>query len=353
VRGKAFLAGLIVLLMLIYPDILILRMSVWSEPVMFAGLVVTSFALTRRGVPSWLLVGSTIILFLALCEVRHATIFLLPGFVLALAVYLSGRRFSRFCVLAVCLAASFVAAWLGLNFLRTGIVTAPSRGSFECVHFIAAYHRIPFCASSPTLPLCVADPNDSFLQQGSGKAPSFVELDRFIFHADSPLTHLALSPEEACTVWNDIRRDILQHHKSEVLSLLLRRVLSQFGAWEVSEKGAAIAAPLYSESGAILDLLSDKVNRNVQILWLLWASALIVGIKSRQLHSPVVLFLVVGALGHAFGIALNNPFLGLRYLAVPKYMLSLASLLILFRATSQKHFKAVDDEGEPKDSVSL
>ena len=311
-RGRSFLAVLVVLGTLLYPDLLILRMSLWSEPVLLLGIVAAATALTKPGKSASMFLWGMLLLFLVLCEVRHATIFLLPAFAIGIAAFLSHGRIWRLCLVTAGVGTICASAWLGLNFLRTGMLTAPSRGSFECVHFIAAYHRVPFCSTTPSIPLCSADPENAFLQQRSGVVPSFVELDRFIFNAESPLTRLALTPEAACDVWRAMRRDLMENHKKEVLELMWRRVLSQFGAWEVSERGAAISTPRLPGSVEMLDTLAARVNRDVWILWALWAIGLMVGLRSRQLFSPVVLFLVVGACGHAFGIALNNPFVGMR-----------------------------------------
>ena len=320
----------IALALLFYPDFLTIRMSLWSEPIMLLGIVLCAAIMNSYRPRSWGGLAILLVLFIGLCEVRHASIFFLPAFILGVAFIDERRGVRRFSMVVVGSGLLFLACWMGINIMRTGRPMAVSSGSFECVHYIAAYHRIPFCSTAPTIPLCVVDSENVSLQQGKGANLDFGALDSFMFNPQSPLQKLKLTPEGACNLWGSMRKDIIAHHRVEALKLLGVRVLSQFWRWEMSERGAPVVTPLYRGTAEILDEIAGKVNKEAWALLLLWGGAVIIGIRYRRLLSPAVIFLVVGACGHIFGIALNNPFLAMRYLAVPKYMLSLAAFIILF-----------------------
>lgn len=328
-RGGTLFALISAIGILLHPELLIIRLSLWSEPMMLLGIVVTMMTLTMPTRRFRWVVLSLILLFVIMCEARHAALFLMPGFIVGTATLLVDGQVARWYKTSIGLFLAFVAVWLGANCLRTGNPTSPSQRSFECVHFIAAYHRMPFCQSSPSIALCGADPGNSFMKQGVGKAPGFVELDQFAHNPASPIKKLALSPAAECELWKEIRRDLIANHKIDTAKLLLGRILSQFGQWEFNERGGPVMNGITPDKIISLDQWSIWTSEHSWLLWTFWLGGLFYAIWSKQLTSPVVIFLVVGALGHAFGIAFNNPFLSMRYLAVHKYMLSLAALIVL------------------------
>jgi hypothetical protein len=324
---------------LVHPDLLIIRLSLWSEPGMLFILVLSVLVLQRygqEGIRRVFLVLWLAFLFLVGCEMRHAGIFFLPGLAIAVALsresrIVSRRTFSRIGLVA----ASLAALWMLLNVSRTGKPLQPSAGSFECVQYVAAYHRVPFCSTAPQIPLCVADPQGVWLKQANGAEPDFVSLDRFIFQPDSPLHSFAKSPEDSCALWGKIRSELLTNHKTEVFRLMFSRTIAQFGPWEVSERGQGINPPYRPSAQTWLDAIAQGAQKYLWILWIMWGLALTRGIATGRLLEPAILFLLLAALGHAAGIAINNPFLGLRYMAIPKYLVSLAAVLILIPRRSR------------------
>lgn len=320
---------------LLYPDFLLIRLSLWSEPGMLLFIAASAVVLGAKRIGNLAKCFSLCCLFLAMSEVRHAAIFLLPGLALATGLSMSGRqKWSRKFVVISAVTGCFLVAWLTLNLARTGKPLAPTSGSFECVHFIAAYHRVPFCSTAPEIPLCQLDADGTWLQQGTGKQPDFISLDRFIFRPESPLNRLGLTPEGSCEMWGMMRSELLANYKAECARLITSRVVGQFGTFEISERGANVLPEGMSSSLSELDQVLAKHKAYVWPLWLLWICALLRGLRTRRLSEPLVLFCLLGGLGHAAGIALNNPFLGLRYLAIAKYLVSVAAVLLLGRNSS-------------------
>jgi hypothetical protein len=320
---------------MLYPDFLLIRLSLWSEPGMLLLISILIFVLAakRSGVVSWCagLVG----LFLVMSEMRHAAIFLLPALVISVSACLRLFKDWKRAGISICTVAScFLGGWMLVNMARTGKPLAPATGSFECVHFIAAYHRVPFCSTAPGIALCQMDLDGAWLKQGLGNNPDFISLDRFIFRPDSPLNRLALNSEGLCELWRSMRSELIANYKVETARLLASRTAGQFGWWQISERGANLRKEGVSGALAFLDAALAACNSAVWVLWSAWAVALLNGIRTRRVLNPVVLFCLLGGLGHAAGIAVNNPFLGLRYLAISKYLVSFAAVLMIGRRRS-------------------
>jgi hypothetical protein len=131
-----------------------------------------------------------------------------------------------------------------------------------------------------------------------------------------------------------MRKELLANYKVECARLLISRIAGQFGTWEMSERGGNVLPEGVAGAVSYFDRVTALSGVYVWPLWLLWAAALLKGWRAERLSDPVVVFCLLGGLGHAAGIALNNPFLGLRYLAISKYLVSLAAALLLGKRRS-------------------
>ncbi len=329
-----------------HPDLLTIRLSLWSEPGMLLLIALTSLVLCQRRLFAnrhWATYLGLGLLFVVMCEMRHAAIFLLPGLAAAMALATTPRR-TYFPLLARfgCAMVWLVLLWATLNVARTGNPLRPSAASFECVQYVAAYHRVPFCSTAPAIPLCLADPQGEWLKQENGVEPDFVSLDRFIFRPESPLHSFLNSSEAACDLWGGIKKELMANHKMELLRLVASRLVAQFGRWEISERGQGIQQPYFLAAQEWFDSAAHITQRYLWLVWVMWALALIRGVVTGRLFEPVVAFLILAACGHALGIALNNPFLALRYTAVPKYLMSCAAALMLIPRRRAAHYQPED-----------
>lgn len=319
-------AAALAALLFIIPDLFLTDLSLWSEQMFFFSLAALLLIITaaRFRAIHWAL---ALFFFLLLAESRHAAIFLMPG--LALAVGRATSASFRSFVVRTALAGGFFGAgWLALNYLRTGHPTVPSRASFECAQFITAYHILPLCELDSAKELCAQDPERLYLRPLNENESEWIKADHFIFRKDSPLNKLGYSQAQVCDLWSRISSSLLRTRPEAVLQLITRRTLAQLGPWEFTERGEPSASPLFRfDAEFAIDTFANESNPKVSyLLWGVWAVGVIAAVRARVLFHPVVLFLGTGALAHAFGIAINNPFRAMRYMLVPKWMLLIASL---------------------------
>jgi hypothetical protein len=327
---RPLVSWLAVAFFLLYPDFLVMRLSIWSEPGIILAMVMMLVLLQSKLLSKYLKFVILCLIFVAMSEMRHAAIFLLPALAIATGLAITSGHKLHVKLLGIALASgSLLAAWMLLNYNRTGRAFDPTTSSFECAQFITAYHGVPFCSTAPDIPLCQKIGTGSELNQALGLRPDFIALDRFIFRPESPLNQLNLTPEGYCNVWSLIQVELIKNYKIELAQLLFYRIVSQFGNFEISERGANLRPEGVTNSLSFLDHLLASSNLYLWPVWLFWLFALVKSWKSPRLYDPVVIFCLVGALGHAAGIALSNPFLGLRYLAIAKYLVSIAAARLI------------------------
>lgn len=318
------LAAVPALLFCLWPEMLALDFAAWSE----SGFIMTVVAI------SCVLAGSMtpfrtgvccIALFTLLAEFRHAAIFFLPGAAIALVAYSWGhagpvkRKWRLGAKWALVWGTSLASAWMLLNVARTGHPLIPSRAKFECAHFLAAYNGLPFCRDIPDNLVCATDPERRIVNNPATDATFY------IFSPEGPVRKIGQS-EKLCDSWQEIKRVLVTKHPIETVALIGRRVMEQFGEWTSPERGAGLyPIQLVGVNNWFDRRLLASASTHYLVPLSLVAACIAFWCGGWPLR-PLLLFLVVGSAGHAIGIAINNPFLAMRYLFIHKAFICLAGL---------------------------
>jgi hypothetical protein len=323
----------------LWPEMLALDFAAWSE----SGFITTgvAIALILCGTRGAVAVGfGSALLFIIMAEFRHAAVFFAPGLALGLGAYWyarvpQGLSMLRRVILAF--GASFLligVSWTALNYVRTGHALAPSTAQFECVHFLAAYSQIPFCDRIPDNPLCVVDADRRFVNKPD------VDLNAFIYSPEGPVKKIA-NPSKLCESWKQIRATLITDYPGVTLMLLAKRFFMQFGLWASAERGAGLYEVQFAGADNFFDagLVNARDHWYMVILWL--SLILLAFVRGDPALRPVLIFLTIGALGHAFGIAFNNPFLACRYMFIHKGFIFLGGLISIPALFSSRRIRTI------------
>ena len=301
-----------------------LDLSLWSEPPFFLLLTLIAYLLVRP--PTITQAGLIYIAFLALTEIRHVAIFVAPALAVALGWRSSlqegiARRLAKSALWLT----AILFGWTTLNLWRSGNPLHPTTSQMECQHFLAAYNSLNYCRALPHLELCMLDPDRKFFGNPS------IKPDTLIFDPQGPLMQYTGTPQKMCEQWAAIRSMLIHDKLSATILLITKNFAAQLGPWNASERGAPwpgeVSPEVKIEQFDTLLEQSRDVSRYAAPVAL--AIALLGIIFGPAFLRPLLLFLVLSSLGHATGIALNNPFLTLRYMAVPKFLLVLAAILAI------------------------
>ncbi len=309
------------------PEMLALDMAAWSESGFIAILIILSYLLMSGRLGKGVII-LCVAAFLLMAEFRHASVFFLPGLALALSTkyYLEIKEkidsTRRLVLRLVGIIGIVTGSWFALNMVRTGHPFKPSKTQFECVHFLAAYSQIPFCREIPNNLLCLADQNRTFL----GVAD--VDPNLFIYGQEGPIKKIA-DPIKLCQSWAEVKATLIREYPLVTAKLIFKRFLYQFKEWQASERGKGLN-PIQSERA---NHLFDRALEIFKVYWYLialWMPAVFVTlIWGSASICPMLIFLLMGAVGHAFGIAINNPFLTSRYMFIHKGISLFAGLTCL------------------------
>lgn len=308
---------------------IMIHCSVWSESLFMTACLVIAVALHR--VPVFLVrLGFCLIAFAVGAITRHVAVFLLPAVIIALSWPETLMRHRCLVARWFCVAApAFVLLWVGLNISRTGHPLRPVNSDMPCMQSLAALNSVPYCQWAPHLALCRMDPARKVV--GNPSLETIDGMNQLFFGAESPLRLFAERAGGAavCAELKKTGMIILRHAPLALFGLELKRFVGSFGAWHATERGQPADSPKFVGSVVFLDDILELFRKMGFLNYLLLGVFPAFVILRKKVNATTA-FLVLAACGHALGLALNNPFLTLRYMAVHQLLLALAAVLLIF-----------------------
>lgn len=333
-RGRGLLGIVAALALLASPTWIMLRAAFWTETLFLLLVAALGLVLSERRWPLLVRWAIAIPLWLLSIEARYAGLFLFPAVVLGLAFAPAGRhwRFSpaRFVAAGV----ACLAAWAGVNLLKTGSPVRQGTSSLQCVSLATSFNALPYCTWLPQNAICQADPERRWVNRADQRAAFLTDLQ---FSADSPLQRLMEQQTEAglCRATNEFLVFGAVRHPVAMASIVGRRLWPFLGPWETTEQWPGFdgrrEGPAYRRLEGWL-----AAERSIQWLYQLVFVVAVAGLLWRGAWEPGIVFFLGGALAHMAGVAATNPFMVLRYMAVTKVMVAVAALLLVARVLSRK-----------------
>jgi len=324
------------------PSWMMLRLTLWTELPFVTVLICFAALFSAKSVGWKFRLTVATVMFLILIQFRHAGLFFLPAWVAALGYAWENQKWRFSLRRARNALGTFACVWVLYALITThGLSSATHHPGEECRTLLVSFNEFPYCQWDSTIPICKLDPERKILNQKSfvldqsqrGYRDPDADLkqtgltlvsDQLIFlqySAGSPINQFRETDTyNICHLRKDILKTVLIHHPLEVLKVLARRVGWHFGSWDWTERSRPQLDVRYQDRLTSLDSLLRIWNR---FQWIF--QCLLVLVVARVVcfrpRSPVLVFLLLGCLGHAIGISLVNPFLSLRYMAISKFLL--------------------------------
>jgi hypothetical protein len=354
VRGGGWAWAWIGLLVFLFdPSWIVLRLSLWTEMPFMLTVLLTLATLSLKRLHWPIKVLATALWFFCSLRFRHSGVFLLPGLVAGLGFTWGSQRWNFSPLRAGAAGLAILTVWLVSNYASTGDpLTATQARSRLCKTIVVSLNELPYCQWNPDIPICALDPERKFLNTSSlalkereliyhDPGWNYVEngisqcdqLAHLHFGQTSPIWIYENTPipvhdaEKWCLLRDEIIRQAVTHAPGRFAGMMALRMWQQFGAWEWTERWTPVG-PVDASRVAELDWALDRWNRAQWVFqgFLVLSS---IGFLVLRRGSPVVAYSWLGALGHAAGIALINPFLALRYMAIAKLLIAICAFYVL------------------------
>ncbi len=324
--GKKW-AFLLLLGLLLDPSFLMLRITLWSEIPFLVVITSMGILLTTRRIGRKCKIFLSIILLLIAIQIRYVGLFFLPALILSMAADgPRGRKaFGKRLGISAILVVSF---WMLSNRLISGRwLHTTTANKWECKSLLVSLNSFPYCTWEPTLPICQLDPERKSLNQSRLE---FRDLVFLWLNPESPISrYVNADPEEACVTTRKVATLVLQKAPISFVTTLCKRAWGQFGRWNETERAdAPFIDPEVEARLKLLDQNLSEWNRSQNLFRVLLIFVMASLLWFRRV-SPLVIFFGLGALGHAAGVSLANPFLALRYMAISKYLIFICAILML------------------------
>jgi hypothetical protein len=185
--------------------------------------------------------------------------------------------------------------------------------------------------------VCKYDPEKKWIGPSRGEGAGVLgELQSDYKQAPMALEK-AEGSEAVCQTKDRVLRLAITKHPLALAGLLTHRVWKHMGPWELPElwehigPSQELAETVKPASGRTWWLAETlNVFNSIQYIYLLVLAAAIGLFFLSWPSSPLAAFLLFAGLGHAFGIAMANPWLALRYMAISKLLVTLAFVKLAY-----------------------
>ena len=312
------------LVLFLDPDWIMLRMTLWSE-VLFMTVLVCFAAFFSIKRVSWcfrLTVATA--MFFILIQCRNVGLFFFPAWVAALGYSWENQSWRFSLRRARNAVVVFSCVWVLYAFTTARLWSTTHDSREECKSLVVSFNEFPYCQWNPGIPICSLDPERRLLNQRLRKTNLASVTDQlFILHAspESPINQFRETDTyNICHLRADILKTVLIHHPFKFLKVFGRRVWMHYGYWDWTERARPQSELKNSDRFKSFDSILEFWNRFQWIFQCLLV-LVVAGVVRFRPRSPVLVFLLLGCLGHAIGISLVNPFLSLRYMAISKFLL--------------------------------
>lgn len=308
------------------PSWVLVGLTVWSENLFSFLTLLIALVLSIRSHPRTRLVSS-LGLFAVLCFTRFAGIFFLPGVAVGLA-YSKGISFKKFVIHFVSASISLLGVWVVLNLWQSGHPFSQTTHVPSCKFGIISMNELSFCQWFKESQICALDPKREVLNNPL----YFNTAGLFRLHfGTSPTVHMGevLGEDVVCAEYKKILHLAAFEHPFQFLGLMISRIYDQMGSWEDTERGHLMDPAHTISFLAKIDRWAESWQYFQPILRTLILFSFCIFISRKERWRPELLFLWVGGVAHAAGIAFTNPFLALRYMIIHQTLLWVFALFIL------------------------